>query len=78
MDNKNMKKQIIQLLELMTSCEIKDFNINYDHKVFESTYPLIPNVLKKGRESSFFLRSKVPLSNEELVNQKVTVNYFDE
>jgi len=39
---------------------------------------LIPNVIKKGRESSFFLRSKVPLSNEELLGQKVLVTYFDE
>ena len=49
MDNKQMKKQIIQLLELMTSCEIRDFKVDCDHKVFETTYPLIPNVLKKGR-----------------------------
>lgn len=73
-----MKKQIIQLLESITACEIKDFHVAYDQKVFESSYPLIPNVLKKGRESSFFLRSKVPLSNEELITQKVVVSYVDE
>ena len=49
MDNKEMKKQIIQLLESMTACEIKDFTIKYNEKLFESTYPLIPTVIKKGR-----------------------------
>jgi len=30
MDNKDMKRQIIQLLENMTSCEIKDFTVKYN------------------------------------------------
>ena len=49
MDNKDMKKQIIQLLENITSSEIKDFTINYNEKLFESAYPLVPKVIKKGR-----------------------------
>lgn len=52
--------------------------MHFDHKTFESTYPLIPNVLKKGRETSFFLKSKAPLTNEELAKQKVVVTYIDE
>lgn len=78
MDNKNMKKQIIQLLEVITACEIRDFQVHFDQKTFETTFPLIPNVLKKGREASFFLRSKAPLSHEELLHQKVVVSYLDE
>jgi hypothetical protein len=49
MDNKEMKKQVIQLLESITSCEIKDFTIHYDKTIFEASYPLIPTVIKKGR-----------------------------
>jgi hypothetical protein len=78
MDNKEMKRQIIQLLESITSCEIKDFTVKYNEKIFESSYPLIPNVIKKGRESNFFLRSKAPMSNEEIQNQNIQVSYFDE
>lgn len=73
-----MKRQIIQLLESITACEIKDFTVNYDHKIFESSYPLIPNVIKKGKESSFFLRSKAPLTNEQLLGQTVVLHYVDE
>lgn len=78
MDNKEMKKQIIQLLENMTSCEIKDFKVQFDSHLFDSTFPLIPNIVKKGRETSFYLRSKVPLNNEQLLGQSVICSYFDE
>jgi len=49
MDNKEMKKQIIYLLESITSCEISNFHVNFNQALFSSTYPLIPKVLKKGR-----------------------------
>ena len=62
----------------MTGCEIRDFAIKYNEKLFESSYPLVPTVIKKGRESTFYLRSKAPLSTEELLGQKVMVSYFDE
>lgn len=42
------------------------------------TYPLLPSIIKKGRESSFYLRMRGPLSTEEIVNQKISVSYFDE
>lgn len=35
MDNKEMKRQIIFLLESITSCEIKDFQLHYDHGLFQ-------------------------------------------
>ena len=63
MDNKEMKRQIIQLLENMTSCEISNFSIKYDEKMFEGIYPLIPNIIKKGRENTFYLRSNAPLAS---------------
>lgn len=78
MDNKEMKKQVIQLLQSITSCEIKDFKLSYNTAIFETVYPLVPSVIKKGRESSFFLRTKAPISNEEVAAQKVAVTYFDE
>ena len=62
----------------MTSCEINNFSIKYDEKMFEGTYPLIPNIIKKGRESTFYLRSNAPLSSEQLTNQKIVVSYYDE
>ena len=34
MDNKEMKKQVIQLLESITSCEINDFKVIYDTALF--------------------------------------------
>ena len=63
MDNKEMKRQIIQLLENMTSCEISNFSIKYDEKMFEGSYPLIPKIIKKGRENTFYLRSNAPLAS---------------
>lgn len=78
MDNKEMKKQIIYLLESITSCEIKNFHVAYENdKIFESSYPLLPNILKKGRESTFYLKLRNPLTAEELAKQKVEVSYFD-
>lgn len=65
MDNKEMKKQIIFLLESITSCEISNFKVDFNEKIFEKmTYPLLPNIIKKGRESSFYLRMRGPLSTE--------------
>jgi hypothetical protein len=78
MNNKEMKRQIIFLLESITSCQITNFTVKYDEKVFHSSYPLIPNVLKKGMENSFFLRLRSPLSSEEIALQKIEVSYFDE
>jgi ubiquitin len=78
MDNKEMKRQIIYLLESITSCEIKDFKVAYDEKIFENTYPLMSNILKKGRESTFYLKLRNPFPAEELAKQLVEVSYYDE
>lgn len=78
MDNKEMKRQIIFLLESITLCEIKNFQLNYNTQLFHSAYPLLPNILKKGRESTFYLRLQNPLPAEELALQKMEINYFDE
>jgi hypothetical protein len=78
MDNKEMKKQIIHLLESITSCEINNFKVKYNQDLFETAYPLFPNVIKKGRESSFYLRLKNPIPIEEILKNKVEVSYFDE
>ena len=64
MKEQEMKKQVIQLLKTITSCKIKEFNLEYNQKIIECSYPLIPNVLNKGRENNFFLRFKAPLSKE--------------
>lgn len=63
MNNKEMKKQVIYLLQAMTSTSISNFKVEFDKNIFEeATYPLLPNHLKKGMESTFYLRMKVPLS----------------
>ena len=46
MDNKEMKKQVIQLLESTTSYSINDFKASYDTDLFENVYSLVPTVLK--------------------------------
>lgn len=53
-----MKKQIIHLLESITACQIKDFKLDFNKDLIEATYPLIPQILKKGRQSTFFLKFK--------------------
>jgi hypothetical protein len=68
-----MKKQVIYLLESITSCEINNFTVNFNQDLFTSTYPLIPKVLKKGRESSFYVRLKNPLPSEEIAKQQIQV-----
>ena len=78
MKNEEMRKQIIYLLESITSCQIKDFNMEYNTKMIECSYPLIPSVLKKGRENTFFLRFPGAVTEEELVKESIKVNYFDE
>jgi len=44
-----MKKQIINLLQNITACQIRDFNLEYNKNLIHATYPLIPKVLKKGK-----------------------------
>ena len=61
MNSKEMKKQIIFLLESITSYEISNFSIDYDKSLFNSFYPMIPSNIKKGRENSFFLRFNNPI-----------------
>lgn len=62
-NNKEMKKQIIYLLQAITSPSISNFKVDFDEKIFEkATYPLLPNTLKKGMESTFYLKLKNPLS----------------
>jgi hypothetical protein len=73
MDSKEMKKQIIHLLESITTCEISNFQVHFNEAIFSSTFPLIPKVLKKGRESSFYLRLKHPLPSEHLIKQQIGV-----
>lgn len=58
MDEKEMKKQIIHLLQSITACQIKNFKLNFNNNMIETTYPLIPQVLKKGRQTTFFLKFK--------------------
>lgn len=53
-----MKKQIINLLQNITACQIKNFSLKYNNNLIEATYPLIPKVLKKGRETTFYLKFK--------------------
>ena len=64
MDNNQMKKQIIFLLESITCCEMREVALKYDDKLFTTAYPLVPSILKKGRESSFFLRLSHPVPAE--------------
>lgn len=79
MNNKEMKKQIIYLLQAMTSTSISNFKVDFDEKIFEkATYPLLPNSLKKGMESTFYLRLKSPLLPEEIDKSTIKVSYFDE
>lgn len=58
MNEKEMKKQIIHLLQSITACQIRDFKLNFNNDLIETTYPLIPQILKKGRQSTFFLKFK--------------------
>lgn len=58
MNEKEMKKQIINLLQSITACQIRDFKVNFNQNHIETTYPLIPQILKKGRQSTFFLKFK--------------------
>lgn len=58
MNEKEMKKQIINLLQSITACQIRDFKVNFNQNLIETTYPLIPQILKKGRQSTFFLKFK--------------------
>lgn len=58
MNEREMKKQIIHLLETITACQIKDFKVKFNNNLIETTYPLIPQILKKGREATFFLKFK--------------------
>ena len=64
MEEKLMKKQIIQLLQIITACNIKEFNLEYNTKVIDCAYPLIPKVLKKGRQNNFYIRFKAPMTAE--------------
>jgi hypothetical protein len=73
-----MKKQIIFLLQNITACQIKDFKLTYNKDLIEATYPLIPSVLKKGRETTFYLKLKKELSLQELINEKIILTYADE
>lgn len=58
MNEKEMKKQIINLLQSITACQIRDFKVNFNQNLIETTYPLIPQILKKGRQSTLFLKFK--------------------
>lgn len=58
MNEKEMKKQIINVLQSITACQIRDFKVNFNQNLIETTYPLIPQILKKGRQSTFFLKFK--------------------
>lgn len=58
MNEKEMKKQIINLLQSITACQIRDFKVKFNQNLIETTYPLIPQILKKGRQSTFFLKFK--------------------
>lgn len=58
MNEKEMKKQIINLLQSITACQIRDFKVNFNQNLIETTYPLIPQILKKDRQSTFFLKFK--------------------
>ena len=51
MNENEMKKQIINLLQNITACQIRDFKVNFNENLIETTYPLIPQILKKGRQS---------------------------
>jgi hypothetical protein len=48
MDNKEMKRQIIFLLESITSCEIKNFHVAYPEKVFDAAYPSCPTSSRRA------------------------------
>lgn len=62
MKNQEMQKQIIYLLESMTRCQIKDFNVEYNQDMITCTQPLIPKFIKKNKPNSFFLKFKAPIS----------------
>lgn len=79
MNNKEMKRQIIYLLRALTSATISSFEVGFDKQVFEeAVFPLLPKTLKKGMESTFYLRLKSPLSPEEVAKHAIQVSYFDE
>ena len=66
MDEKKKKKQIIHLLQNITACQIKDFKLKFNEELISASYPLIPNVLKKGRQATFYLKFKEELPLEVL------------
>lgn len=77
MDNSEMQKQIIYLLEMITKFKISSFNIEYNQQIIECTEPLIPYCLEKGVPNNFFLLFKRPLSAAELDKELITVSYID-
>jgi len=78
MNEKEMKKQIINLLQSITACQIKNFKVNFNQNLIETTYPLIPQILKKGRQATFFLKFKEEIRLEKLTEEKISVSFVDE
>lgn len=78
MNNEEMQKQIIYLLESITKCAVSNFNLEYNQKLIECTEPLIPEVMKKGRPIDFFLKFKEALPSEMLEKENLKISYFDE
>lgn len=77
MDNKEMERQIIHLLEMITKFKISNFNIEYNQQIIECAEPLIPSSLRKGRPNEFFLLFKKPFSAAELDKELITISYVD-
>lgn len=78
MNEKEMKKQIINLLQSITACQIKNVKVNFNQNLIETTYPLIPQILKKGRQATFFLKFKEEIRLEKLKEEKISVSFVDE
>ena len=77
MDNNEMEKQVIYLLEAITKFKVNNFNMEYNQKMIDCTEPLIPSSLRKGRANNFFLNFKGVMPVEELEKEVIKVSYFD-
>lgn len=78
MDNEAMQKQIIYLLESITKFKISEFTLNYNKDLVREIYPFEPNSLKKGRENTFYLKFKHPITAQILEEECFDLSWVDE
>lgn len=78
MDNEAMQKQIIYLLDSITKYKISDFTLNYNKDLVSEIYPFEPNSLKKGKENTFYLKFKHPITPQILKEESFNLSWVDE